>query len=172
MSDCPCCSGKAYAECCEPFLLGVRQPSTAEALMRSRYTAYVRANLDYIYESSGPAVRKEFDHASTQRWAEQAEWHGLEILRVEAGGDQDECGVVEFVAHYTIGESKCDHHEVATFVRQRGIWKFEDGRVVGPEPVRRESPKVGRNDPCPCGSGKKFKKCCGLPSAAGATAAS
>lgn len=160
MSHCPCCSGKEFSDCCEPFLLGLRQPPTAEALMRSRYTAYARANLDYLFESSGAAVRKEFDHDSTRKWAESAEWHGLEILRTEAGGEQDQRGVIEFLARYTIGERTCNHREIADFVRVHGQWKFEDGRVLGPDPVRREAPKVGRNDACPCGSGKKYKKCC------------
>ena len=52
-------------------------------------------------------------------------------------------------------------HEVSTFVKESDGWKFEDGELVGETPIVREEPKIGRNDPCPCGSGKKFKKCCG-----------
>jgi SEC-C motif-containing protein len=50
---------------------------------------------------------------------------------------------------------------VATFIREADGWKFEDGDLVPEKPIVREAPKVGRNDPCPCGSGKKYKKCCG-----------
>ena len=132
--------------------------------MRSRYTAYTRADLDYLYNSSGPAVRKDFDMASTRKWAESATWHGLEIIATHEGGDNDSRGVVEFVAHYEVAENMCDHHEIAEFGRSEGVWRFLDGRVIGPEPLRREEPKVGRNDPCPCGSGKKHKKCCSLKS--------
>jgi SEC-C motif-containing protein len=50
---------------------------------------------------------------------------------------------------------------VSTFVKDDEGWKFEDGELVAEQPIVREQPKTGRNDPCPCGSGKKFKKCCG-----------
>ncbi len=128
--------------------------------MRSRYAAYVHADLDYLYETSGPQVRKEFDAESTRKWAESAKWHGLEVLATSGGGEGDECGTVEFIARYEVGERMCNHHEVAEFVRGRGIWIFKDGRVLGPAPHRREEPRIGRNDLCFCGSGKKYKRCC------------
>ena len=161
MSQCPCTSGKEYADCCEPLIYEVRQPATAEELMRARYSAYAMSEVDFLYQSSVVAIRKEFDHKTTREWADNAEWNGIEFIRLEEGGEKDERGLVEFVAHYTINGGECRHHEIATFSRVRGVWKFEDGEVIGPEPVRREEPKVGRNDPCPCGSGKKHKKCCG-----------
>jgi SEC-C motif domain protein len=128
--------------------------------MRSRYTAYARHAIDYLHATSGPAVRKEFDAAATRKWAESATWDGLEILGTEGGGEADAEGTVEFLARYTINGSICNHREIASFRRTDGRWIFEDGRVIGPDPVRREAPKIGRNDPCPCGSGRKFKKCC------------
>ena len=60
------------------------------------------------------------------------------------------------------------HHRKAaeaTFRKDEGKWRFVDGEMVKPKPVRREATKVGRNDPCPCGSGKKYKKCCALKAA-------
>ena len=160
MSVCPCCSGKEFADCCEPILKGVPAP-TAEALMRARYSAYATKDIDFLHDSScGPAL-KEFNRDDVQKWAETAEWLGLEIHRVEAGGEGDERGEVEFTARYKVKETEYRHHENAQFRRVDGAWRFSDGKIVGPEPKRREEPKVGRNDPCPCGSGKKYKKCCG-----------
>jgi SEC-C motif-containing protein len=130
--------------------------------MRSRYTAYTLAAIDYLYRTSGPRVRREFDAEGSKKWAESAEWQGLEVLGSEGGGDGDHQGVVEFIARYRIKDQAFEHHERATFQRIDGEWRFQDGKVFGPDPVRREEPKIGRNDPCPCGSGRKHKKCCGL----------
>ncbi len=160
MESCPCCSGNAFRDCCEPFLSDRKAPETALELMRARYAAYTRADLNFLYASSGPRVRREFDAKATRRWAETATWQGLEILATNAGGAHDTQGTVEFVAHYTIGGKPCHHREVAGFRRINDQWRFHDGRVVGPDPRRREEPKTGRNEPCPCGSGRKFKRCC------------
>ena len=51
------------------------------------------------------------------------------------------------------------------FARHNGRWYFVDGETIGQKPVVREGPRIGRNDPCPCGSGKKYKKCCGKAAA-------
>ncbi len=159
---CPCGSGRAFDNCCGPYLLGDAAAPTAEALMRSRYTAYAMNSIDYLYKTSGARVQKEFDAASSKRWAESSVWTGLDIVRTEKGGVDDDDGVVEFIAHYSIKDQPFDHHEIASFKKINGEWLFFDGKIVGPEPVRREEPKIGRNDPCPCGSGKKYKKCCGI----------
>ena len=119
---------------------------------------------DVPAESAVPAVQEEFDEASARNWSQAAKWHGLEIIATEKGGENDTTGVVEFRASYTAGKEFCNHHERATFVRDEDGWKFEDGSLVKEQPIVREEPKVGRNDPCPCGSGKKFKKCCGSKS--------
>ncbi|MEI8242217.1 MAG: YchJ family protein [bacterium] len=162
MSDCPCCSGRAYEQCCEPLLLGQARATTAEALMRSRYTAYTLAEIDYVFKTSGPRVRKEFDAESSRKWAQSAEWKGFEIQRSEGGSAQDDEAVIEFVARYQVEKADFQHHEIARFGRVDGEWRFMDGKIVNPPPERREAPKLGRNDPCACGSGRKFKKCCGL----------
>ena len=171
MSDthCPCGSGRAFELCCEPYLLGRLPAPTAEALMRSRYTAYALCSIDYLYKTSGKRVRKEFDAEGSKRWAEAAEWSGLEVLAIEGGGEQDDAGHIEFIAHYSIKDQTFNHHEHAQFAKIDGEWFFMDGEVIGPAPERREAPKVGRNEPCPCGSGKKFKKCCGAAGSEPAT---
>jgi SEC-C motif-containing protein len=69
--------------------------------------------------------------------------------------------MVEFIARYVEKGQTVNHHEIAQFRREEGFWYFYDGQAPKPRTIKRETPKVGRNAPCPCGSGKKFKKCCG-----------
>lgn len=159
MSNCPCGSGNDYSKCCEPFHKGTSHAATAEQLMRSRYSAFVKGEVDYIYDSHNPDTRGEVNKDEIRTWSENSEWQGLEILDVQKGGEQDEVGRVEFVAHYAVEDEDLDHQEVADFVKKDGRWYFHDGVIVKQQIVR-EGPKVGRNDPCPCGSGKKHKKCC------------
>ncbi len=161
MSLCPCQSGKEFADCCEPILRGTLRAPTAEALMRARYSAYAIQDIDFLQTSSCSVALREFRRSDVENWAKTAEWLGLEVTDVSAGGEADDSGEVEFVARYKVKETEYRHHERAQFRRVDGEWRFADGRIIGPEPKRREEPKVGRNDPCPCGSGKKYKKCCG-----------
>ena len=161
-NPCPCGSQRDFATCCEPIIRGKKKAETPEALMRARYTAYTHLDVDFLYDSSTDKVRGEFDREETRHWASESQWHGLEILKTEGGESGDPSGVVEFRARYTVKDRPCNHHERATFIREGKEWKFDDGQILGPEPVRREHPKIGRNDPCPCGSGKKHKKCCAV----------
>ncbi len=158
---CPCGSGKLTAECCAPILGGARKAATAEQLMRARYTAYATHEIDFLYNSSCAEVQEEFDPEASRRWAESSEWTGMDVIATEQGQEDDDEGVVEFVARYSVNGTAFEHHERSLFRRIDGDWKFIDGVIVKPEPIVREAPKVGRNDPCPCGSGKKYKKCCG-----------
>jgi SEC-C motif domain protein len=161
MANCPCGSDKSFDECCEPFLNGMANPPTAEALMRARYSAYVTANIDYIERTIHSSTRATFNSESARKWSEESQWHGLEILKAVDGKEQDAEGSVEFIATYSQQGEAVKHHEVSTFRKEAGVWTFVDGRMSYP-PFRRDQPKIGRNDLCPCGSGKKYKKCCGL----------
>jgi SEC-C motif-containing protein len=160
MNSCPCGSGREFAVCCEPILKGA-PAETAEALMRSRYTAYVKHAYDHLERSLSADQRKDYSIDDAKRWAEQSEWLGLTILHTEAGGPSDEQGVVEFSAKYRIGDKAQEHVETATFGREHGRWVYTGQRAPTGHTVKYEKPKPGRNDPCPCGSGKKYKKCCG-----------
>ncbi len=160
MKNCPCGSGKPFAPCCQPFLDGSAEAPSAEALMRSRYSAYVRNNIDYIIKTHNPDTRDGLDVEATRTWAEESEWRGLEIIRCEDGSEGDETGLVEFKASYLQNGEELRHHEVSYFKRVGGSWFFDEGYPARDTYVRKE-PKIGRNDPCPCGSGKKYKKCCG-----------
>ncbi|HVU25009.1 MAG TPA: YchJ family protein [Opitutus sp.] len=160
MSDCPCGSGRSYETCCEPIIAGAPAP-TAEALMRSRYTAYVKHAFEHLGRSLSAEQRKDYDEADARRWAEKSEWLGLKILRTERGGPGDEDGLVEFAARFRAEGTEHEHLETALFAREDGKWVYAGQAPQRGTTVRRETPKVGRNDPCPCGSGKKYKKCCG-----------
>ncbi len=159
--SCPCGSAAEYAACCEPIIKGVRAAGTAEELMRARYTAYTKVELDFLQESLHPDARDDSDPEGVRDWAENSAWHGLSILGTEAGGAGDDAGTVDFVASYTYNGEDKQYREVAEFTKVDGRWYFREGHVAVRKPVVREEPKVGRNDACPCGSGRKYKRCCG-----------
>lgn len=164
---CPCGTKNEFDQCCGPYLKGEKRPTTAEELMRSRYCAFTKGDVDYIRKTLAPESRDDFDENAVRDWATKSKWLGLEIKRTEAGQAADEKGVVEFVARYAANGQNFEHHEISDFRKDpaSGQWYFVDGQMVEAgerTTVVRESPKVGRNDPCTCGSGKKYKKCCGL----------
>ena len=161
MAGCPCGSGNSYPKCCKPYIDGSRTAPTAEALMRARYTAYEKGAVDFIMNTHHPEGREELSREATEEWAKSSDWMGLEIVNCVAGGESDEQGTVEFIARYRGSDrAVVNHHELSSFEKADGQWFFRDARMIN-NPQKRESPKVGRNDPCPCGSGKKYKKCCG-----------
>jgi SEC-C motif-containing protein len=127
--------------------------------MRARYSAYVYAEMDFIFESTHPDYRQDYDHAGTKEWAETAEWLGLEIIGTDRGGEDDSVGEVEFAARFKEKGEARTHHEAGQFKRKEGRWVFTEGRMAGKKPLT--VVKIGRNDPCSCGSGQKYKKCCG-----------
>ena len=164
MSDttpCPCQSGLAYAACCEPLIKGGEAAPGPEALMRARYTAFAMVEMPYLKETLHPSQRNDYDEVGATAWARDSDWTGLEILEVSDRPDNSKSGSVEFRAHYRRNNERLEHHELAEFRQSNGTWYFYDGKMVSPGQVRRDAPKVGRNEPCPCGSGKKYKKCCG-----------
>lgn len=163
MSDskpCPCQSGLNYAACCEPLIKGTSPAANPEALMRARYSAFAMVEMPYLHDTLHPGQRNDYDEAGATTWARESDWAGLEILNVTGNPETDKSGTVEFRAHYRRNNERLEHHELAEFRKTNGIWYFFDGKMVSPAQVRRDSPKIGRNDPCPCGSGKKYKKCC------------
>ena len=130
--------------------------------MRARYTAYAVGAIDFLFDSLHPDASDKADRKSAERWSKDATWRGLDIVETLQGQRDDEEGVVEFVARYSIDGQSRRHHERATFRKHEGEWRYLDGEQVTAAPVRMGQ-RVGRNSPCPCGSGKKYKKCCGKP---------
>ncbi len=157
METCPCGSGQLFDACCGPYIGGEAAP-TAEALMRSRYVAHTLGNHAYLLETLAPESRDE-EEAEDNPPADM-KWQGLEIRATEQGREGDAAGEVEFVAKYKLGDQSGIHHERSAFRFEDGRWYCVGGEI-NPKPEQRRVEKVGRNDPCPCGSGKKFKKCCG-----------
>ena len=160
ITDCPCGSNKEFSACCEPYIEGKSYAPTAESLMRSRYSAFVVENIDYLLNTHDPSTRHENDREDIKNWSENSIWEGLNILGTQKGGESDSTGKVEFVAHYHMNGKDENHHELSEFVKKDGQWFFHQGYMVD-KTYRRQEPKLGRNDPCHCGSGKKFKKCHG-----------
>ncbi len=158
---CPCGSKKEYKECCEPVIKGKNPAKTAEALMRARYSSYAKHEIDFIVASClNNDKDSEIDHEETRKWSEKSDWLGLSILRTEKGQENDTTGIVEFTATYSQKGLKEVHKEKANFEKKDGQWYYTYGTIT-PTTVVREGTKVGRNDPCPCASGKKYKQCCG-----------
>jgi SEC-C motif-containing protein len=137
----------------------VKLAPTAVALMRSRYTAFAVGAMDYIYKTHHESTRSELDMDSVKSWGTNSEWLGLEIRETEKGTEKDTEGKVEFKCKFIFNGSEQVHHELSTFKKEGNEWFFVDG-VLRNNTFRRDQPKIGRNDPCPCGSGKKSKKCC------------
>jgi len=153
---CPCGSGKNYVDCCEPFITGRELPRSAESLMRSRYVAYGQKNNQYILETWHTSTRPD-DPTPAEHY--NVEWLGLQILGTEQGTDHDNRGIVDFRARYRVKGKTSGLDESSEFIRENGRWYYVDGTTIKPQVTRHL--KTGRNDPCPCNSGKKFKKCCG-----------
>ena len=123
MSDtCPCGSGRTYAGCCGPLHAGTAHAATAEALMRSRYSAFVLERVAYLQSSW---------HASTRpadlTLEPGVKWLGLEVRRHRPTGDDR--AEVEFVARYRVGGRAVRLHETSRFVREGGRWFYVDGDI-------------------------------------------
>lgn len=159
MIVCPCCSGKKYKECCEPVIKD-RSALTALELMRSRYTAYCNEDAEYLYETSHSKTKGEISLNEIKEWAKENTWIKLEILETKDGGANDSGGLVEFKAYFKNRNGRNEvHHERSSFLKEEGKWFYLEGIANPDKPALNY--KVSRNEPCPCRSGKKFKKCCG-----------
>ena len=150
ISNCPCGSGNPLVQCCGRYHAGTPAPC-AEQLMRSRYSAYVLGLVDYLVATTLPAQQAHLDRAAIAAWSAQSTWLGLEVESREVFGGKPEHAQVTFIARWHDENGEHSHRECSAFVQHEGHWYFIDPTA----PL-----KAGRNDPCPCGSGQKFKKCC------------
>jgi SEC-C motif-containing protein len=130
---CSCGRPLKFSECCEPLLNGEETADGPESLMRSRYSAFVHKNVEYLYESLDPQARGDWDKKSTAEWANNADFTGLEIIKASDEGNK---GSVEFKAHFKMATEPGGplqdhtHHEISKFRKQAGVWYFRDGRVI------------------------------------------
>lgn len=156
-SLCICGSGLDSAVCCARYHSGEQIAPTAEALMRSRFTAYALRNVDYMLGTWDSSKRPQGIDLSKE---DGVVWTRLEIIGTKKGGEKDSKGLVEFKAYYTLNEEEYAMHELSRFVKKDGRWYYLDGQVKAVGKVGQQL-NEGRNALCSCGSGKKYKRCCG-----------
>lgn len=149
---CPCGTDRPYRQCCGPFHDGTALPETAEQLMRSRYSAFALHKADYLTDTLHASKRQNDSVAALTAGFGRYHWNRLQVTQCEQGGAQDTKGTVTFAAHYTDNDTRQPGVlvEKSRFIKEAGRWFYVDGEQ-----------KLGRNDPCWCGSGKKYKKCHG-----------
>jgi SEC-C motif domain protein len=152
VKQCPCGSNLTYFACCEQYLNHQAIPNTPEALMRSRYTAYTLANIDYIKKTMQGAPLLGFNEIEVSQWSKSVVWLGLKVI--DTHQKNEKTGYVEFVAKYLDKNLIKAIHEESEFQAINGRWFYIDGRHVYEPTIR-----IARNAPCPCGSNKKFKSC-------------
>lgn len=155
-NNCPCGSGKPFALCCEPVIGGQAPAMSAEALMRSRYTAFTLNDYAYLENSWHPDTRQPVSENKDD--LDTTQWIGLRILNCKQGKPHHTQGSVTFLAKFSTADGEHSLCEKSSFKKVDGRWYYYKG-----EPSRApvENSKTNRNAACPCGSGKKFKHCCG-----------
>ena len=174
-SPCPCGSTLSYADCCAPLHVGQKTADTAAQLMRARYAAFVLQHIEYIVATTAPFQQPLLDTQAISDWAQQTDWAGLAVIKhtPKIGKRHAQVEFNAFFhsitgkdAHHELSDlaaldnkgldGKGVHHELSTFVNipthGTSRWYFLDPTVVMP---------VTQKQPCPCGSGEKYKRCCG-----------
>lgn len=152
-NNCPCCSGMHIESCCAPIIQNQALAKTPEELMRSRYTAYVLQKSDYILQSWDISYRPEsitFDN--------DVQWIHLEITESELKTGDENTGYVNYCATSICDDILIKMREKSTFVNKKGLWFYQQGQLK----INRD--KISLNSNCPCGSKKKYKRCCRLSS--------
>jgi len=130
MARCLCGRETPFKKCCGPVLAGKRHAATPEDLVRARYCAFVKQDMDFLLRSHHPRTACRFDRDSSRAWAESNTWLGLEIVGSRAASD-DDGAKVEFIATYQQGGMRFRHHEISDLRRIDGVWHFYDGAPAG-----------------------------------------
>ena len=121
MKSCFCGSDQPFSKCCSPIIKGTANAASAEKLMRSRYTAYVVGDVDYLIASTLSSERHSLIRSEIADWAKSNSWKGLEIVKADTF-------TVEFKAHFRGRSGRLQvHHEKSTFVYEAGNWFYKDG---------------------------------------------
>lgn len=149
ISLCPCNPDITYQNCCGRYHAGATADS-AHTLMRARYSAFARHNIEFIRATTLPAQQAQLDMAAIIEWSQNSQWLGLDVIAEHIQQDQRHA-TVEFIAHWQDAQGRQQHQETSLFIKPDACWYFYDPNV----PLRAE-----RNTLCPCGSPLKFKKCC------------
>lgn len=136
MPLCPCGTGKTYRHCCGLFIDDNYLPKTPEELMRSRYTAYTRANMTYISNTMKMPASKNFDADAAYQWAVSVVWRKLDVLHAVTHKKK---GLVEFIAYYDEQGVEKNIHEKSEFHQVNGKWYYVDGKIYSSKPTYRRS---------------------------------
>jgi len=164
---CPCGSQKVLTACCQPIHQLPSRARHPEQLMRARYSAHVLGLVDFVVATYHPSCEAE-QHREAITESVHSNWLELDVIDSEIADNGE--GFVEFKAYYQEDDETFFLYEKSRFllesVGDETQWFYIDGEYPLPHeepevPTPASSGKVSRNDPCPCGSGKKFKKCCG-----------
>ncbi|MCL1894002.1 MAG: YchJ family metal-binding protein [Holophagaceae bacterium] len=126
---CPCTSGLVIDKCCAPYLKGQRLPETAQALMRSRFTAYAESRVDYLIQTTAEAKRQEIDPEELRRYCINIRCISLKVLKTELGGKNDETGTVLFHASLQMNKRRVLHRELSEFIKEDGKWMYVSGET-------------------------------------------
>lgn len=148
---CPCGHNKKiYTECCQSLHQGTDVAMSPEQLMRSRYSAFVQQEIDYIVKTTAIGQQPQLDVCALRDWSCTTQWHHLEVLQHDLARDKRHA-FVEFKAYFMQGTQLQSHHEKSAFVYVGQQWYFLDPTV---------DTYYTMKQPCICGSDKKFKACC------------
>lgn len=126
INNCHCGNNISYNFCCKKIHLDIMNAETAEALMRSRYTAYVLANEDYLMKSHHSSTRPIKEKNAIIKWAKSVDWIKLEVLECKKGLQNDIEGMVEFKAFFYENSKIQMIHENSRFTRENGHWVYVD----------------------------------------------
>ncbi|HIP76481.1 MAG TPA: SecC motif-containing protein [Psychromonas hadalis] len=150
-SPCPCKSGDLYQDCCQPLHAGKAIAKTSKQLMQSRFSAFMLQQGNYLFTTYHPDYRAVL---TPELLSEKTlNWKNLEIVNSKETAKK---GIVEFKAWYFDENDRLAcHHERSNFLKDGKQWQYCDGEFF-----HTDLKKLKRNDHCPCGSGKKYKKCC------------
>lgn len=162
MEPCPCQSAKSYRECCGPYISGESMPGV-EDLVRARYTAFSLKNFDYVERTHASEVRADFNRAEAERISEECVWEGLYIHKSRITEEEAE---VEYAVRVKMSQKPVARGVLARFRKEQGLWCFVSSKPMA-HIAQLKGPKIGRNESCFCGSGKKYKKCHGSSSSDG-----
>ncbi len=158
-NNCPCDQTHTYKECCGKYhAIDSLYPETPEQLMRSRFSAFALGKVDYLINTLHPSKHQPNDNKSLLSAISSTQWLALHVLN---SAYKDHTGTVEFQAIFKDSDSQETGmlHERSNFIKENGQWFYTDGKLFESSIPKEYYPS--RNDPCWCGSGKKYKKCCG-----------
>ncbi|MDP1575105.1 MAG: YchJ family metal-binding protein [Coxiellaceae bacterium] len=125
MSPCPCGSQKQFSECCEPYINSRKSAETPEILMRSRYSAYSLANIDYIQKTMCGKAAKNYDPITAHAWASSVHW--IDLVIKHTSKIKKASGTVTFIAHFSENGKENYICEKSHFKKIKGLWFYIDG---------------------------------------------